>query len=229
MNDRFDMALALIEKAKANEYNFDHGQPYENALLTGVVSLELKVSIKEIFDHLRSALDYCAKEVVVSYTPDRVSKKVYFPIVAKDFKQENFRSRVGQLLPGLLINRADLIPIFESYQPFSSADNFWLADLATLCNENKHENLSVSAIAESPTVIGIDKNGNHYNHTFRQDGVTPFPRITFALLKNFPQGAKGKYESVYLEFTDIEEEVNSFVNVCVNGVENIVRELQRAL
>lgn len=229
MNNRFDMALALIEKTKANEYNFDHGQPYENALLTGVVSLELKVSIKEIFDHLRSALDYCAKEVVVSYTAEGVSKKVYFPIVAKDFKQENFRSRVGQLLPGLLINRADLIPIFESFQSFSSADNFWLADLATLCNENKHENLSVSGIVESPTIIGIDKNGNRYNHTFKQDGTTPFPRITFSLLKNFPQGGEGEYESVYLEFTDIREEVKWFVNVCINGVENIVKELQRAL
>ena len=58
MTTRFEMAEALVEKAKRQRNEIgDHGDPYEDALMTGVVSIELKIIVKEIFDHLRSALD----------------------------------------------------------------------------------------------------------------------------------------------------------------------------
>lgn len=63
--NRFDMAEALLEKAKLAKQKIgnDHGDPYEEALLNRMVGMDIKIYVKEIFDHLRSALDYCAHEM----------------------------------------------------------------------------------------------------------------------------------------------------------------------
>jgi hypothetical protein len=91
MTKRFEMAEALVKKAKRQRNEIgDHGDLYEEALLTGVVSVELKITVKEIFDHLRSALDYCAREICNQCSSGSPSKVVYFPIVSKNFQQSDF-------------------------------------------------------------------------------------------------------------------------------------------
>ena len=41
----------------------DHGDAFEEALITGATSNEMHVAPKEILDHLRCALDYAAREI----------------------------------------------------------------------------------------------------------------------------------------------------------------------
>ncbi len=57
MGNRFEMAEALIEKAESIRADIgDHGDPYEESLLSGQVTIKLKIIVKEILEHLRSAL-----------------------------------------------------------------------------------------------------------------------------------------------------------------------------
>ncbi|MBB6022427.1 hypothetical protein HNR77_003524 [Paenibacillus sp. JGP012] len=174
MNDRFEMAEKLLKRVKRLRDGLgDHGDPYEESLLTGVVTPELKIIVKEIFDHLRSVLDYCAREVVEKSVAT-VSANVYFLITNVTFKKENFKSRIGKLLPGILNNRPDLETVFESFQPFYSTQSVWLAEFATLCNENKHEQLSVSKRSVAKVNSEKREEGKVYVRYTKDDGTYPF-------------------------------------------------------
>lgn len=230
MTTRFEMAEALIERAKKQRNEIgDHGDPYEQALLTGTVSLELKIIIKEIFDHLRSALDYSAREICQQCSGGALPKTVYFPIVAKGFKQTDFKSRVGKLMPGVLDTRPDLLSVLESFQPFASSGNDWLADFASLCNENKHEQLSVIQYRSGHGVASKEDEGVIKMSTFRDDKKTPFTRTPLMLLHNFPLNGSGEYVFTYISFTAIDEELLWFLDQSITGIEKIIQELKTKL
>lgn len=59
------MATALIARARehADWIGDDHGDPYEEAMIAGNVDEKMQVVTKEICEHLRAALDYCARQV----------------------------------------------------------------------------------------------------------------------------------------------------------------------
>jgi len=77
---RFDMARALVFRAKerAEWIGDDHGDPYEEALNSGKISVEMRLALKEILDHLRSALDYVAREVCERVSPSTSNALIYF-------------------------------------------------------------------------------------------------------------------------------------------------------
>jgi hypothetical protein len=227
MTTRFEMAEALVAEAKKRRSEIgDHGDPYEEALLTGVVSVKLKIIVKEIFDHLRSALDYCAREICEQCSSGSAPKIVYFPIVAKGFKQSDFKSRVGKLMPGVLDARPDVLPVLESFQPFTAADNDWLADFTSLCNENKHEQLSVTQCTSGHGLASKHDDGVVRISTFKNDKTTPFTRTPLMCLHNFPLDGSGEYTFNYISFTAIDEELLWFLDQSIAGVEHIIRELK---
>ncbi|PEN00133.1 hypothetical protein CN621_16920 [Bacillus wiedmannii] len=217
------MAEALIERAKYKRLQIggDHGDPYEESLLSGFVTLELKIIVKEILEHLRSALDYSAREVVenISCTP---SSHVYFPIVSKIFKQEDFKSRIGKLLPGILKNRPDLLLVFESFQPFVDKENNWLADFATICNENKHEQLSIIK-RDSADYKTFKKNGVNYSSITKPDGSSPFRKMPLLLIDN------DSSKALFILIEEINEELLGFLDCCIDGVSNIIQKLKSVL
>ncbi|MEJ9130681.1 hypothetical protein P4408_14515 [Bacillus thuringiensis] len=216
------MAEALIERAKYTRSQIgDHGDPYEKSLVSGVVTLELKIIVKEILEHLRSALDYSAREVVenISSTP---SPHVYFPIVSKIFKQEDFKSRVGKLLPGILKDRPDLLPVFESFQPFVDKQNSWLADFATICNENKHEQLSIIK-RDSADYKTYKKNGINYSSITKPDGSSPFRKMPLLLIDT------DSSKALFILIEEIDEELLGFLDCCIDGVSNIIQKLKSVL
>lgn len=224
------MAEALIMKAKRRRSEIgDHGDPYEEALLTGIVSLELKIVVKEIFDHLRSALDYCAREVYEQFSIKNLPKSIYFPIVAKNFKKSDFKSRVGKLMPSVLDVRPDLLSILESFQPFASSNNDWLADFASLCNENKHEQLNVIQSTSGYGKVNREGESVLIFSTFKNDKRTPFTRYPLMVLHNFPLKGSGEFTLNYLSFTAIDEELLWFLDRSIEGVEHIVQKLKSKL
>ncbi|PEP56247.1 hypothetical protein [Bacillus pseudomycoides] len=216
------MAEALIARAEYKRSQIgDHGDPYEESLLSGIVTLELKIIVKEILEHLRSVLDYSAREVVetISKTP---SSHVYFPIVSKIFKQEDFKSRVGKSLPGILNYRPDLLPVFESFQPFIDKENNWLADFATICNENKHEQLSIIK-RDSADFKTLHKNGGNYLSITTPDGSSPFRKMPLLLMDT------DNSKVLFILIEEIDEELLGFLDCCINGVNNIIQKLKRVL
>jgi hypothetical protein len=114
---RFDMARTLVKRAheRADWIGDDHGDPYEDAPGVRRISDEMKIALKEILDHLRAALDYCAREVCERCVGHRSRTFIYFPIVARGFDPKDFRSRLSRLMLGLLKTRPDLEPIFASF------------------------------------------------------------------------------------------------------------------
>ena len=227
MSNGFDMAAALVARAKeSREQIGDHGDPYEEALQTRVVGLRLRIIVKEVFDHLRSALDYSAREICSRCPSGHLGAKVYFPIVGVSGKRGDFPSRVGKLMPGLLADRPDLLASLESFQPFSDPENYWIADFATLCNESKHERLTVS-LQEDARIVSREVEGKLIWEMFKIDG-TPFHRMPLMMIDGFPEGGIGEFSARYLSLPAINEELLWFLDRSIRGVDGIVVALTRA-
>jgi hypothetical protein len=227
MSKRLEMAKALLERARLRRGEIgDHGDPYEASLLAGVVQLELQIVVKEIFDHLRSALDYATRAVVEAHGTSRTSKPIYFPIVSRTFAAADFPGRFGQLMPRVAGKRPDLLALFASFQPFSSPENCWIADFATLCNESKHENLTISTRESVRTIISKDSEGRLLMQNQKKDG-TPFYRFPLMLMSG-PTDS-GEVTSYYISLSDIDEELLWFLDRCLDGVSNMLQRIEAAI
>jgi hypothetical protein len=109
---------------------------YEASLHQQAVSEDLKVAIKNIFENLRSCLDYLAHDIFGTHCagakqPDRL----YFPIrpSAAEFVQATTRD-----FPGLQANAKPVFDILEAIQAYNVP---WLGQFNKLNNHNKHQDL----------------------------------------------------------------------------------------
>ncbi|MBU2847328.1 hypothetical protein HF925_01785 [Acidithiobacillus ferriphilus] len=225
---RLDMADALLARAQLHRSKIgDHGDSYEASLLAGEVQLELKIIVKEMFDHLRSCLDYAAREVV-EHTSAPSNKPVYFPIVGKTFAAKDFEGRFGQLMPDVAANRPDLVDTFASFQPFSSTNNYWISDFATLCNQSKHENLAVSSREDLRTIIERVEDGVTVIWHEKPDGSS-FVRYSLMLLSGWPEDGVGECISHYISLTEIDDELLWFIDQCIAGIGRIIQTIRASL
>lgn len=181
--------------------------------------------MKEVFDHLRSALDYAARGTCDACVGGAVPTPVYFPIVSKTFRQRDFRSRLGKLMPGVAQARPDVAAFLESVQPFSSVSNHWLADFTTLCNESKHEQLSVTQCTAASGSLSAGPDGELTMRLRKSDG-SPFNRAPLLLMRRWPADGMGECEALYIAFAATGEELLWFLDQCVSGVGAIVGRLK---
>ena len=136
---------ALIRKSRTSFA--DLKRHYEASLHKKAVSEDLKVEIKNIFENLRSCLDYIAQELFDTFCkgtkkPDRL----YFPIrsSALEFAQVMTRD-----YPTLEANCKEAFDIVEAIQPYRDP---WLGEFNRLNNENKHQDLVEQNRTESRRV-----------------------------------------------------------------------------
>jgi hypothetical protein len=232
---RFDMARTLVNRAeeRAKWIGDDHGDPYEEALQTGIVTNEMKIALKEILDHLRSALDYSAREICERIATIAPGVPIYFPIAGRSFKAADFKSRVGKLMPGVLTNRPDLEAVLASFQYFSDQKNWWLPDLATLANQTKHEQLSVNEVSTVNAKFEYDEAGELRVAMQKQDG-TPF--IPGGLMMvDLPSGlrldARFKIDAPmrYLALPPIDQELLTFLDAAIPGTKSVIAMLELAI
>jgi len=109
------------------------------------VTSELRLDIAQIIDHLRAALDYCARELYDRYgqAPKKGGEpRVYFPIAGPS---SDWRAVLGRCIPGIIHTRPDLAELLQGMQVARHTNNQWLADLGTLGNENKHVRLTLQS------------------------------------------------------------------------------------
>lgn len=132
----FEAARALWERADERRrwIDHDHGYPYETALLEQRVTMEMLIALKELLEHLRSALDYCARTVCQSCATLTGKDKIHFPIAQPTASASDFRALVGKNMPGVLQSRPDLVNKLAAFQAFSPPANLRLSELATLAN-----------------------------------------------------------------------------------------------
>ena len=101
------------------------------------LSDEIKVLIKNIFENLRSCLDYMAHEIFDKFcTGSRKPDKLYFPIRPS---ATEFTTAIAKSFPGLESTSKAVRDLLESVQPYRTK---WLGQFNKLNNYNKHEDLS---------------------------------------------------------------------------------------
>ncbi len=136
---------ALIRKSRESFVGLK-GQ-YEASLNEKVVREDLKVDIKNIFENLRSCLDYIAQELFDAFCADaKKPDRLYFPIrpSASEFVQVMSRD-----YPSLEAKCKSAFGIVEAIQPYR---DLWLGEFNRLNNENKHQDLVEQTRAESRRV-----------------------------------------------------------------------------
>nr|WP_321239361.1 hypothetical protein [uncultured Tolumonas sp.] len=224
----FEMSKALLKRAIEIRSNLgDHGDPYEESLVKNEVTVELKIMVKEIFDHLRSSLDYSARETVSTYLSNLDGKQIYFPIVGAGFKEANFRGRIGKLLPDILTKKPELVPIFASFQSFSDSKNNWLPNFATLCNKAKHEQLSVINCLGAKVIYKKDEKGTILFEFSNKSDVT-FKKMPLMLITKLTDSDDGECYHHYIIFDEIKVELLTFLDDCISGIKHIIQELELA-
>lgn len=123
---------------------------YELSLNKKEIEEDLKLDIQNYCGHLRSILDYLAKEIVDTHCPKVDPKKsLYFPITGD---ANSFNKMMTDKYPDLMTNSKDLYDFLESIQPYKSDKNIWLSQFNKVNNENKHNNLIEQKRTESRTV-----------------------------------------------------------------------------
>jgi len=230
MADRFDQALALVNDAEKRLAEVQ--RVYEESLHAQTVSVELQIRMKGVLEGLRSALDYCARELRSRYVSGGGSGNVYFPIAPRGFA-EDFKSFVEKRkIPGLPKVRPDLVSVLESYQEFASPTNEWLPDLASLCNENKHEQLTPQKREESERIrvefqcgcVSWKPECTRFGSDVRIGAVPVDPSTQLPT----PSDAQTVTREVWVsfEFTTVGRPVIPFLATCVDGVKAIVNDLR---
>jgi len=133
---------ALVRKSR--EALSDLKPAYEASLHAKAVSEDLKVDIKNIFENLRSCLDYLAHEIFESCCQqNKPPDRLYFPI--RKSRQE-FDQVVNKDFPDLEKTRKAVYDFLESLQPYNDP---WIGEFNQLNNENKHQDLVEQTRTES--------------------------------------------------------------------------------
>lgn len=152
---------ALLKKAASDYANLKAA--YEASLHEKLVREDFKVSIKNVFENLRSCLDYLAHDIFDAYCvgakkPDRL----YFPIRQT---QPEFAAAIAKDYPNLPTAARVVYDLLESVQPYNDP---WLGQFNKLNNHNKHQDLVEQTRTESRQVT-VSRGGGSVSWT---SGVT---------------------------------------------------------
>ena len=111
---------------------------YDSSLHEKHVREDLKVLIKNIFENLRSCLDYIAQDTFETHCPTaKKPDRLYFPIRTS---APDFRQAVSKDFPGLEATAGVVYTLLDSVQPYRDRDP-WLGQFNKLNNHNKHQDL----------------------------------------------------------------------------------------
>lgn len=117
---------------------------YEESLSSKTISPKLLIEIKNLFENLRSALDFSAHAVYDRHCqPAAVRPMIYFPYANSSQSRQDFEKagRINVCIPGLHASRPDIVDVLLDMQHFSPAGHKWLPKFMALNNENKHQRL----------------------------------------------------------------------------------------
>lgn len=215
---------ALIRTAKADFTNLRGA--YDASLHEKHVRDDLKVAIKNIFENLRSCLDYLANDIFERYcASSKKADRLYFPIRVT---KAEFDQAIAKDYPNLESMGKAVFDILESVQPYNRP---WLGQFNKLNNHNKHQNLVEQTRTEARQVT-VSRGGGSVSWgpgvTFGGGvsvlGVPIDPRTQMPV----PNAVTKTNVTVWVDFRfrEIDQSVLPFVEDSVQNVEKIFRELQ---
>lgn len=134
---------------------------YQNSLSKKSIDDNLKLDIQSFCGHLRSALDYIAKDIVETHCPNANPRnRLYFPIT---HDAQSFSNTMNRFYPDLNHNCHELYDILESVQPYQDNKNLWLKNFNKVNNENNHNDLVEQTRTETKRVDVQTQGGGRVN------------------------------------------------------------------
>ncbi|RWP37432.1 hypothetical protein [Mesorhizobium sp.] len=221
------MASALVARAKVHKdwIGDDHGDRYETAMESGVVPDEMQIAVKELLEHLRAALDYCAQQVWQHFGGQPAGAKVYFPIAREGFKESDFLSLINRQMPGVVAVSPSAYQVFRGFQSFADDKNAWLPEFATLVNQAKHDHLEVASMPE--TIMNITRNDDGKVMMSFAPGHGPKRGGSPWMMLKADSAiweTGGACQVVFLQLKDIKMELSAFLKEAIDGSALIVDE-----
>jgi hypothetical protein len=198
---------------------------YEKSLHEKTVREDLKVDIKNIFENLRSCLDYLAHEMFEKHCAGAtMPKRLYFPISSSP---ADFQATMAKEYPGLSSLCAPLLSYLETLQPYNAP---WLGSFNRLNNQNKHQNL-VEQVRKETRSVTVSSGGGSVSWgpgvTFGSGvsvmGVPIDPRTQLPIPNNRVQTTVTTW--VDFRFAEIDESAFPFIERSVKAVEAIYSEI----
>lgn len=215
---------ALLRKAR-NEF-VDLKRAYDSSLHEKHVREDMKVDIKNIFENLRSCLDYLAHDIFETLCPSaKPSDRLYFPIrpTAVEFNQA-----ANKDYPNIQSTNKVVYDILEAIQPYRDP---WLGQFNRLNNDNKHQDLVEQTRTESRQVT-VSRSGGSVSWgpgvTFGGGvsvmGVPIDPRTQMPVPNNVAKTEVVTW--VDFRFKDNGVSVLPFIENSLKNVEKVFRDLQ---
>jgi len=128
---------------------------YEASLHEKNVRDDLRVAIKNIFENLRSCVDYMAQDIFDTHCKSSPKPdKLYFPIRKS---AQDFAAVVAKAFPGLSAASPAVYALVEGVQPYR---NPWLGQFNQLNNHNKHQDLVEQTRTEARQVTVSRQSGS---------------------------------------------------------------------
>jgi len=203
-------------------------QAYEASLHEKKVREDLKVDIKNIFENLRSCLDYVAHELHEFNCAPPIPSRLYFPIRQT---LNDFAAVMQQDFPNLDVRNPSAHQFLESIQPFH---NPWLSQFNELNNQNKHQDLVEQTRTESRQVsvtrpgagsVSWQQSGVVFGSGVRVMGVPIDPKTQMPVPNTDVQTNVTTW--VDFRFRESGASVIPFIEKSVNEVDRIYRELSK--
>lgn len=215
---------ALIRKSR--ETLIDLRMAYVRSLNDKTIHEDFRVDVKNIFENLRSCLDYLAHELFeTNCSGVKKSDRLYFPIrsTAAEFAQ-----MMGRDYPGLEARCKPAYDYLETIQPYNDP---WLGQFNKLNNENKHQDLSEQTRTESRTVsvtrAGTGEvswgSGVTFGGGVSVLGVPIDQRTQLPVPNNIVQTSITTW--IDFRFSAIDHSALPFIEVSINKVEAAFNEL----
>lgn len=201
-------------------------QDYKKSLTEKEVSEDLRVSVKNIYENLRSCLDYMAKDISEEFCPTP-QKKPYFPI---RYSPKEFTQAISSDFPNLEKTSPRVLDILEGVQPYNDP---WLGQFNKLNNHNKHQDLAgQNKVINRQTKVSREgcsvswSSGVTFSAGVKILGV-PIDQHTQRPIENKSVSTE-IIDLVGFYFVEIQENVLQFSQLSITKVDELIESLQRA-
>jgi hypothetical protein len=200
---------------------------YDKSLHEKTIGADLRIDIKNMFENLRSCLDYLAHEIFeVHCSAEQTSSRLYFPIRSS---QAEFQQAIARDYPGINSKCPALVAYLETLQPFNAP---WLGAFNRLNNLNKHQDLTEQVRTETKSVTVSSGGGSvswgpgvTFGSGVSVMGVPIDPRTQLPVPNNRVQTTITTW--VDFKFTEINESAYPFIENSVRTVEGICQEIPK--
>ncbi len=215
---------ALLKKVRTDfarlkdEYNASLHQKH--------VGDDLKVSIKNIFENLRSCLDYLAHDIFeVHCVNGKKPVRLYFPIRPS---APEFGTAITKEYPDLQTTAPQVYGLLEAVQPYRDP---WLGQFNKLNNHNKHQDLVEQSRTEARQVT-VSRGGGSVSWgpgvTFGSGvsvmGVPIDPKTQMPVPNTVAKTEVVTW--VDFRFREIDQSVLPFIDASIANVDKLFRSLQ---